>query len=337
MNRDTYFDNLKFIAITLVIIGHSIEPLIDRMSLAKSLYVFIYSFHMPLFAFISGRFSITGMEKKHSIKLIKRVLFPYLILEIIYSTFHHFLFNTREFTIGFAVPYWLLWYLMSLFFWRIMVLFFNNLKAPIVIAFALGLLCGLSDQFGYTLSLSRTFVFFPFFLIGYKSHDFDLFFLKKKQFKVISVFLLATFLICIFNIKFIQNFKVQWLYGSYSYINFNDNLYFGILVRSIIYFIAVVIGISIMSLTPKRHLIFSNIGSNCMYAYVLHGFCVQSSARLGLFHSINSDSEIIALCFGAIILTVILTLKPFRIITDAIVSPKYLHFLLLRHSSKATN
>ena len=332
MNRDTYFDNLKFVAVTLVIIGHSIEPLIGRVGLAKSLYVFIYSFHMPLFAFISGRFSIERMDKKQCIKLLNRVFFPYLILEIIYSSFHHFVFNTSRFDIGFVVPYWLLWYLMSLFFWRIMLHFFVNFKTPIIIAFALGLLCGVSNQFGYALSLSRTFVFFPFFLIGYKSHDFDFIFLKNKYIKIISVSLLAASLICLLNLESIQNFNVRWLYGSYSYASLNTIWYYGIIERSGIYLIAVIICTSIISLTPKRTSILTNTGANCMYAYVLHGFFIKSTFRLGLFNSINSSAGILLLCLSAIILTVILTLEPFRKVTDAVVSPKYLHRLLFKAS-----
>lgn len=55
--RDYYFDNLKFILIIFVVVGYTIEPLIQTSSKLKILYSFIYAFHMPLFILVSGYFS----------------------------------------------------------------------------------------------------------------------------------------------------------------------------------------------------------------------------------------------------------------------------------------
>ena len=54
--RDTYFDNLKFILILLVVVGHLIEPFNDEAAMG-AIYRFIYSFHMPLFIFAAGYFA----------------------------------------------------------------------------------------------------------------------------------------------------------------------------------------------------------------------------------------------------------------------------------------
>ena len=50
------FDNIKLLTIMLVVVGHVIEPYVDKSDMFKSLFIFIYSFHMPLFIFISGLF-----------------------------------------------------------------------------------------------------------------------------------------------------------------------------------------------------------------------------------------------------------------------------------------
>ena len=59
-NRRIYlFDNVKTLAIIFVVVGHAINFLAltpKGNDLEKSLFVFIYSFHMPLFIFISGLF-----------------------------------------------------------------------------------------------------------------------------------------------------------------------------------------------------------------------------------------------------------------------------------------
>jgi len=55
--RDPYFDNAKFILIALVVIGHIMAPLMTHSTACKTLYIWIYIFHMPAFALISGYFA----------------------------------------------------------------------------------------------------------------------------------------------------------------------------------------------------------------------------------------------------------------------------------------
>lgn len=50
-NRISYIDQLKGIAIFLVVLGHVIEHNAGRDNF---LWTLIYSFHMPLFMFVSG-------------------------------------------------------------------------------------------------------------------------------------------------------------------------------------------------------------------------------------------------------------------------------------------
>ena len=54
--RDSYFDNLKTILIFLVVLGH-FTNLNNSVPLMGAINNVIYSFHMPIFIFISGYFS----------------------------------------------------------------------------------------------------------------------------------------------------------------------------------------------------------------------------------------------------------------------------------------
>ncbi|MEW9034109.1 MAG: hypothetical protein AB2404_15535, partial [Planifilum fimeticola] len=47
--RDPFFDNAKFVLITLVVIGHAYTNLRHDSEIVKTAYLLIYSFHMPLF------------------------------------------------------------------------------------------------------------------------------------------------------------------------------------------------------------------------------------------------------------------------------------------------
>ncbi|WP_426638635.1 acyltransferase family protein [Priestia aryabhattai] len=55
--RDAYFDNVKFILIVLVVFGHLLTPFINDEQWLRTLYIFIYTFHMPAFILISGYFA----------------------------------------------------------------------------------------------------------------------------------------------------------------------------------------------------------------------------------------------------------------------------------------
>ena len=72
--RDSYWDNLKGVLITLVVCGHLCEQYIDDSNLLRHLWIVVYSFHMPLFIAISGYlfwFSVKNHGMFNSIK--KRV------------------------------------------------------------------------------------------------------------------------------------------------------------------------------------------------------------------------------------------------------------------------
>ena len=54
--RDAVYCNLKLFLIFLVIYGHMIEGRIYEDAVLMQIYRMIYSFHMPLFLFLSGLF-----------------------------------------------------------------------------------------------------------------------------------------------------------------------------------------------------------------------------------------------------------------------------------------
>lgn len=78
MIRDKWADNTKFIGIMLMLLGHN--------ALANNaLFDFIYSFHMPLFFFISGYYASVKNEgfKVYFLKNAKSLLLPYVIFYIL--------------------------------------------------------------------------------------------------------------------------------------------------------------------------------------------------------------------------------------------------------------
>ena len=61
--RIAYIDFLKAFAIATVLLGHSVEQLSGEAFWDHPIWAFLYSFHMPLFIFVSGLFFKSALRK----------------------------------------------------------------------------------------------------------------------------------------------------------------------------------------------------------------------------------------------------------------------------------
>ena len=159
------FDNLKILLIFLVVMGHLLELMPGQK--ADAIYRMIYSFHMPLFIFVTGYFA-----KAASKNIWKHLVWPYLLFQTIYLIFDAVILKNEAVSLQYTKPYWLLWYLLVVIMYRILLPALDSEKLrvqviEIVAAMMCAILAGFDDKIGYFLSLSRFFTFFPFFLLGY--------------------------------------------------------------------------------------------------------------------------------------------------------------------------
>lgn len=98
-----YYDELailKGIGIILVILGHSFSftgfNIVDNNFINKYIFYTIYSFHMPLFFMIAGFLTSNykdNLNKKFYISKIKRLLIPYIFINIIDAIPRHLFSN----------------------------------------------------------------------------------------------------------------------------------------------------------------------------------------------------------------------------------------------------
>ncbi len=161
-NKRYFIDNIKVVLIFLVVFGHLIERYIETSNLLMSIYMFIYIFHIPLFIYISGYLSKNIYKSKKI--FFKDLLIPYVLLNIVWYILAYL--YTGEVNLPLIYPGWTLWFLLSLFFWRISLRYIIKIKYILPISFILGILIGFIPN-GSILSFSRTIVFLPFFLLGY--------------------------------------------------------------------------------------------------------------------------------------------------------------------------
>ena len=76
-SRVFLWDNVKAILILLVVVGHFAEQFTPVSNIMNSIFLMTYTFHMPLFIFVSGLFAKSSIKKG---KLQIHKVFSYLIL-----------------------------------------------------------------------------------------------------------------------------------------------------------------------------------------------------------------------------------------------------------------
>ena len=324
--RDSYFDNVKIVLIFLVVLGHYCESYRSSW-LMLGIYDFIYSFHMPLFIFISGYFSkgITCQRMKD----IDKLLIPYFFIQLYYIIFMKTIGYDQNWS--WAIPIEANWYLLGLFIWRLFVPFLNQVNHPIVIVFLLSLSVGFLREFDNYLNLQRIITFFPFFALGYFSESiFERIKLHKNNNHMIII---AWILLILSMLVFIGicnhsnsygNFirKIFIPYKGYKewFGNFSN---FGLIFRGMFFSVATIMSCLFLFIIPARKVWFTSLGERVLYVFLFHMFFVLLLRKYVAYTPFVSES--LAIPFSVFI-TLFFTMKPIGNICDVVLSPLTNHF-----------
>ncbi|WP_270573899.1 acyltransferase family protein [Bacillus glycinifermentans] len=304
-SRDSYFDNAKFLLIFLVVFGHIIRSYINDNDVLLHIYKFIYTFHMPAFILISGYFAKgfnrPGYVKKIAVKLIV----PYLIFQGIYTVFYSFIDDQSLTAFNPFEPQWSLWFLLSLFFWNLFLFPFTKLPAAwsFAASLAIAVLVGYIDAVSDTLSLSRTFVFFPVFLAG--------FYLKREHFKKLKAWkgkqAALAVLAATFVFYFFVDFDYSWLFGSKPYSEFGAVGMKSALNRVALLVLTFGSTFGFMALVPENRYFFTLWGTRTFYVYLLHGFIIKSFRKTGAEEWLADYQSLTVLIIATAVLTFFLS------------------------------
>ncbi len=182
--RNTSIDIAKGIGILLVVFGHAMSPIMNGHIIIEWLYSFIYTFHMPLFFFISGFVATKLVTKPISrFELFKnrviRLMIPYCIWAIIYLPMkiimsEHVRFNVEYKWYSFFLgnnPDGQLWFLYVLFIISVFVILFATQKNITVLTIVFMLFSIIAplipSNIGFTsISLSFSLYQIGFFFLG---------------------------------------------------------------------------------------------------------------------------------------------------------------------------
>ncbi len=270
--RDYYFDNARAFLIYLVVFGHLLNPYVEDHKYMGSLYLLIYSFHMPSFLFISGYFAKNIGKPDHLEKVAKKLLIPYFVFFTFFSIYYYLTGKSSNLKLDPFDPVFALWFLLTLFMFHVILVIVKNFKPYFVlpIAILVSLLAGFSSDIGEYMSYSRTIVFFPIFYLGYLMNRHQSMLLRNKKWVPISILILVSFYV----VYTIHPINSDWLLGSSSYSSLDGPDVYSPLKRLMLYAVICLTMFSFLNLMPSKKRFFTYIGQRTMYVYLLHGLAI---------------------------------------------------------------
>ena len=192
----------------------------------------------------------------------------------------------KETGLYFARPKFSLWYIMALFFWRLVTPYLKKIPGHIFIAVTAGLLVGMTELDNF-FSIPRILVFFPFFLAGYHFERDWFEKIKEKAGRLLAVFSLYLGGCLALVLTFRVHLTPKIFYGRYSYEEMDTGYGEGILVRLACYgvsFLAVFLISTIISRKPHG---YSRLGQRTMPIYLFHGLVYSVLSATPLLESVS--------------------------------------------------
>ena len=311
-------DNARFVLIVLVVAGHLLEQLADTDPLAAAAYRWIYLFHMPAFVLISGSVSKPGLTPRRVLALVSGLLLPYCLFQTLYPAWDAWLFHTGDWSQGYLTPYWLLWYLPSLACWRMLLPLFARLKFALLLAVAIALAAGLAPWIGYPLSLSRTLVFLPLFLLGHRIGARGLQHLGAARLRRAgAAIVLATAAI---GAWFLRDLDPQWLYAAVGYSALHAPPLSGAAGRLALLFASALCALAVLALVPRRAF-RGGLGRRSLTVYLMHGFLVRGLVAAGVLawvaHAFAPAMQLLFCFAGGALIAALLTAR----LVDQVAAP----------------
>lgn len=237
----------------------------------QALLCLIYSFHMPLFVFISGFFSKNLQKRRDT--AFARLLIPFVLSQLVLGV-------TTFFTEG---NLWLIknpvyaqygtWYLIALFIWRITLPDFSKIKhlllISVVLFFATPLFYGMDN----TMALQRTLGFYVFFLLGYYADQISIEKLIKIPIPLCVVILFAE--LCVLFLAF-DKFEIPYgpVFSIFAHsLTISKNLaQIPLVIGAYIvgFVLAVFNSVLFLNIFFRKNRLFDRIGEDTMPLYLTH-------------------------------------------------------------------
>ncbi|MDT0307592.1 acyltransferase family protein [Streptomyces sp. DSM 44917] len=320
--RDPFFDNAKYLAIVLVAVGHAWTPLRDDSRAASALYLFVYAFHMPAFIMIAGYFSrgFTGRPEQLK-RLITGIGVPYLIFEVAYVLFRQWGTGAPAYPFSVLDPYYVTWFLIALFVWRLTAPIWHIVRRPLPVALAIAALASVSPHLGDDLNIQRVLQFLPFFVLGLHLRREHFRRLRDPRVRAASVpVLLGALAVAYWAVPRMNH---AWFYRTDSAQELGAPGWAGVVMGLALFGCGLLLTACFLAWVPTGRRWFTALGAGTIYGYLLHGFLAKASRWWDWYAAdwVNTPGgRVVVTAIGAVAVTLLCT-APVRRAFRAVVEP----------------
>ncbi|MBO5726200.1 MAG: acyltransferase family protein, partial [Clostridia bacterium] len=261
----------------------------------RTLYFSIYSFHMPVFIIISGRFSKKRIDTNNWIVVINKLVIPYILIQFIMTLLYRFV-GYGENSFKLLSPLFSLWYIFTIAIYQFITPYLIKLKWLLPACIVVAIVCCFqkNEFFG---GFQRVFTYYPFFLFGYYTAKHSFAYCKKWFFRCLAVLAfvaLPVVLYCLRDTFDVQIFAIKKVY-SYFHDTFGTSRIEHLIALIIRYAIGFSFFFFVMAISPSKKNLFTRLGVDSIYVYVLHALLYVTICGVNMqLNVLNCNSDIVA-------------------------------------------
>ncbi|NJQ00350.1 acyltransferase family protein [Streptomyces zingiberis] len=320
--RDPFFDNAKLLAMVLVVVGHAWQPLKDSRAVWAA-YFFLYTFHMPVFILLSGYFSRTFRGTGRQMRrLVAGVLVPYAVFETVYTLYGNAV-DDRGNDISLLTPWYLTWFLIALFVWRLTAPLWLVLRPSLALGLSLALaLLATAFDAGPVLNLDRVLQFLPFFVLGLLMRPDHWELVRTRAVRIAAIPLAAAGLATAYWAR--DHTTSEWAVRAKTWEQLGVDWPAGLVTSLALLVCSLALCAAFLAWVPRGNHWFTAFGAGTLVAYLLHGLIIRTAAWEGWYeprfwHTPAGQLVVTVLGVG---LALLLTSPPVRRLLRPVVEPR---------------
>lgn len=324
--RDSYYDNLRFFLMFIVVLCHGLETMRASSVKIANLHEVLLSFCMPLFVFLTGFFA-KNMAKADNPKRMRilNIMLLYAITQILKN-------EIAGYT-SFLKPTYGNWFLIGMIAWYMILPLITKLKPAVVIAGSIlaALLIGMDPYANTVLQTSRVACFFPFFMLGFYVSKEQAEILKNPKIRLCGFVILVAAIIFILTV-WIDATPLAMMHAYRSYDQMKLTTLQGFTMRLGWYALATVVSFGIMCIIPRKHTPLTVFGTRTLPIFIIHTILyLYLSKRTGFFTWLGAIPSGYVRLTAVTLLTLVVTLvsgnKFFAYIFDQFMGYDFRHLM----------
>lgn len=243
------------------------------------IYTTIYLFHMPVFVFMSG---YLASPKKGPLDAFREVFLLYLVAQVSWTVFESVVAPGRwkpptiAALLGIS-PGWGLWYLLALYYWRLLVPVLVAVHRPLLMLGGLIVLAVVAGKTNLTttLSLSRAVGFLPFFAAGVWARKHSWLLVDSRWHRRDVVWLAGATLLAPILVTFLAGNSGLLVHLSTPYGVQGVSPKDGALFRIGLFVVAFAAVRASFLLAPRRKTFLTAVGVNSLSVYLVHFYLLE--------------------------------------------------------------